>query len=210
MNKVSKNIGLSITRCAVSLLFLAAMIGCKSSGGGLLGPVDETAAAGETIKQANLELTKIKELYLQNEGDEDNAGKRQELLQALDSNDKEQVRKVTGEIISLIDEGTEHGRNSIDLIQQARDMQINADYQEYLRLKEESLKKQLEAFAKYRQAAISLRDNYDPQNTGNREKVKAIFEEQSKNYREIMEKARDNSSQANEKYRDVQIRHQSK
>ena len=67
-------------------------------------------------------------------------------------------------------------------------MQINASYQEYLRLKEESLKKQLEAFAKYRQAAISLRDNYDPQNIGNRDKVKAIFDEQSKSYREIMEK----------------------
>ncbi len=195
---------------ALTLLFISTMIGCKSSGGGLLGPVDETDAAGEKIKLANVELTKIKELYLQNEGDEENAGKRQELLKALDSNNKEQVRKVTGEIILLIDEGTEHGRNAIDMIQQARDMQINADYQEYLRLKEESLKKQLEAFAKYRLAAISLRDNYDPQNTGNKDRVTAIFEEQSKSYREIMEKARDNSSQANELYREVQLKHQSK
>jgi hypothetical protein len=89
-------------------------------------------------------------------------------------------------------------------------MQINADYQEYLRLKEVALKKQLEAFLKYREAAKSLRDNYDPQNTGVRDKVKAIFDEQATSYREIMEKARDNSSQANELYKEVLRRQQSK
>jgi hypothetical protein len=194
------------TAIAALGLLLALLIACKSSGGGWLGPEDETVAAGELIVKANVELTKIKELYLKNEGDYETRGKRQELFDALESNDKEKVRKSTTEIIGLIDEGTEHGRNAVDLIQQARDMRINADFQEYLRLKEEALKKQLEAFAKYKQAAISLRDNYDPQNTGNRDRVKAIFEEQSKSYRELMEKARDNSSQANELYQEVQMR----
>ena len=191
-------------------LMLALLLACKSSGGGLFTPEDETLAAGQLIVQANAELTKIKELYLKNEGDDETQGKRQELLDAIESNDKEKVRKSTTEIIGLIDEGTEHGRNAVDLIQQARDMRINADFQEYLRLKEEALKKQLEAFAKYKQAAISLRDNYDPQNTGNRDRVKGIFEEQSKNYSELMEKARDNSSQANELYQEVQLRERSK
>ncbi len=195
---------------ATSGLMLALLLACKSSGGGLFAPEDETVAAGQLIVEANTELTKIKELYLKNEGDDETQGKRQELLDALESNDKEKVRKSTTEIIGLIEEGTEHGRNAVDLIQQARDMRINADFQEYLRLKEEALKKQLEAFAKYKQAAISLRDNYDPQNTGNRDRVKSIFEEQSKNYRELMEKARDNSSHANELYQEVQLRERGK
>lgn len=198
------------TFIAALCLLIALLLACKSSGGGLFAPEDETVAAGQLIVQANTELTKIKELYLKNEGDDETQGKRQELLDALESNDKEKVRKSTTEIIGLIEEGTEHGRNAVDLIQQARDMRINADFQEYLRLKEEALKKQLEAFAKYKQAAISLRDNYDPQNTGNRDRVKGIFEEQSKNYRELMEKARDNSSQANELYQEVQIRERQK
>lgn len=182
---------------------LAVLLGCKSSGGPILGETDETAAAAQLIIEANQELTKIKTLYRENEGDGEKLGKRRLLKNALEENDKDKVQKVTGEIVQLIDEGTEHGRVAIDKIQQARDMRINSDYQEYLRLKEEALKKQLEAFAKFRQAASSLRSNYDPQNAELRDKVKSIFEEQSNSYREIMEKARDNSSQANELYKEV-------
>lgn len=182
---------------------LAVLLGCKSSGGPILGETDETAAAAQLIIEANQELTKIKTLYRENEGDGEKLGKRRLLKNALEENDKDKVQKVTGEIVQLIDEGTEHGRVAIDKIQQARDMRINSDYQEYLRLKEEALKKQLEAFAKFRQAASSLRSNYDPQNAELRDKVKGIFEEQSNSYREIMEKARDNSSQANELYKEV-------
>jgi hypothetical protein len=185
-------------------------VACKSQGGGIFGPTDETADAAKLIIEANTELTKIKELYRENEGDVDKEGKRAQLRKALESNDKDEVKMVTGEIIQLIDEGSDNARNAIDKIQQARDMQINADYQEYLRLKEVALKKQLEAFLKYREAAKSLRDNYDPQNTGVRDKVKAIFDEQATSYREIMEKARDNSSQANELYKEVLRRQQSK
>ena len=125
------------------------------------------------------------------------------IWKAMEANDKEQVRKITGEIIQLIDEGTENGQTAVDKIQQARDLQINEKYQEYLRLKEEALKKQLEAFGKYRQAAQALRDNFDPQNSDQREKVSSVFEERSESYREIMEKARDHSSQANELYKEV-------
>lgn len=188
------------------LFLLAVLLACKSSGGGVFGPVDETAEAAKLVAEANQELTKIKVLYRENEGDVEKEGKRLQLKNALEANDKDLVRKVTGEIIQLIDEGTDNGQTAVDKIQQARDMQINQHYQEYLRLKEEALKKQLEAFAKYRQAAQALRDNYDPQNTEQRDKVKAVFEERSESYREIMEKARDKSSQANELYKDVMRR----
>ena len=184
----------------------AASFGCKGSGVGMFGPVDETAEAAKIVAEANVELTKIKQLYRENEGDEEKEGKRVQLRKALEADDKEQVRKVTTEIIQLIDEGSDNGQNAVDKIQQARDMQINPDYQEYLRLKEEALKKQLEAFGKYRQAAQALRENYDPQNTDQRDKVKAVFEERSESYREIMEKARDHSSQANELYKEVMRR----
>lgn len=190
------------TGLIAALLLAAVVLACKSSGG-ILGPKDETAEAAELVREANVELTKIKELYVENEGDINKEGKREQLSKALRANDKEAVVKVTGEIISLIDEGMDHGRNAVDKIQQARDMQINPDFQEYLRLKEEALKKQIEAFSKFRIALVSLRDNYDPQNTENRDRVKAVFEQQTQEYRERMEKARDNSSQANELRQEV-------
>ena len=77
-------------------------------------------------------------------------------------------------------------------------MQINDDYREYLRLKEESLKREQEAFENYRQAARTLRDNYDPKNAAMRDKVKEDFKNRVENYRELMEQARDYSNRANE------------
>lgn len=195
-----------VSLIVAGIILIAVSFGCKSSGGGVFGPVDETAEAAKLVAEANVELTKIKTLYRENEGDADKEGKRQQLSEAMKANDKERVRKVTTEIIQLIDEGTGHGQTAVDKIQQARDLQINEYYQEYLRLKEEALKKQLEAFGKYRQAAQALRDNFDPQNAELRDKVTAIFEERSESYREIMEKARDHSSQANELYKDVMRR----
>ena len=48
-----------------------------------------------------------------------------------------------------INEGTNYGNDAINKIRDAREMKINRDYDEYLRLKEESLMKQLEAFTSY-------------------------------------------------------------
>ena len=82
-------------------------------------------------------------------------------------------------------------------------MKINDDYKEYLRLKESALLEQMKAFEEYRQAARSLRQNYDPKNMALREKVIADFTTRSENYQKIMEKARDYSNQANELYKET-------
>ena len=91
----------------------------------------------------------------------------------------------------------------MDKIGQAEEMKINDDYREYLRLKEEALKKQMEAFEEYRQAAATLRNNYDPKNAELHNKVKEDFKTRSENYAKIMEKARDLSNQANELAKDA-------
>lgn len=185
-----------------SFLFLISLVsaGCRSSGGGgieILGPADETAEAGKIVQEANAELKKIKVLY------EENEGKRQELKDALEANKTEEVKKITGDVVQLINEGFDSGKSAVDKIQQAEDMKINDDYKEYLRLKESALMKQMEAFEQYRQAARTLRDNYDPKNVSLRDKVKADFETRSESYQKIMEKARDYSNQANELYKDT-------
>ena len=183
----------------LSFLMCLVFAGCRSSGGGIdiLGPVDETAEAGKIVQEANAELKKIKVLY------EANEGKRQELKNALEANKTDEVKKITGEVVQLINEGFDSGKSAVDKIQQAEDMKINDDYKEYLRLKESALMKQMEAFEQYRQAARTLRDNYDPKNVSLRDKVKADFETRSENYQKIMEKARDYSNQANELYKET-------
>lgn len=185
---------------AFCVAFVAAAGGCRSSGtggGGLLGTGDETAAAGEVVQEANAELQKIKVLYKENEN------KREEIRKALEADDAETVRKLSNEVVLLINEGTEYGETAVEKIQKAQEMQINDEYREYLRLKEDSLKRQLAAFEEYRKAAQVLRNNYDPKNSAQRDKVKAEFTQRSENYRKTMEEARDYSNRANELRKEV-------
>ena len=176
----------------ISLLFL---VSCKRSGTtgiDILGPADETSDAGVVVADANEDLKKIKVLYDQN------IDKREELKKALEANDADKVKKISDDIVYLINDGTNSGNSAVDKLEKAQAMQINDDYRNYLQLKESSIKKELEAFENYRQAARSLRDNYDPKNTVMRDKVKEEFKTRSENYQKIMETARDDSSKAND------------
>ena len=193
------------------LYFLALLIstaimfaaGCKSSGGlGILSPTDETAEAANLIAEANQDLTKIKLLYRENEG------KREELKAAMEKNDAVTAKKIADEVVYLINDGSAFAESAVAKVQKAQEMQINDDYREYLRLKEEALKRQLAAFEEYRQAARTLREKYDPKNTAMREIVATEFKTRSENYRKLMEEARDYSSRANELAKDVTRRQQ--
>lgn len=199
-------------RSAAIFLLMAAIIAigaCRSSRTGeisLLGPVDETDKAAALVQEANAELQKIKVIYNENEGDGQQAGKREQLKKALEANDAAAVKKIADDVVYLINDGFDHGRAAVDKIADAQDLKINDDYREYLRLKEEALRKEMEAFEEYRQAARTLRDNYDPKNAQVRDKVKEEFKSRSENYARIMEKARDLSSQANEIAKEVRQR----
>lgn len=184
-------------------VFLAAMLGACSGESGVFGPRDETAEAAALVQEANQDLRKIKEIYDENEGDGENPGKREQLKKALEANDAEQVRKISDDVVYLIGDGMDYAKTAVEKIQRAQDMNVNDDYKEYLRFKELALSKQVEAFEQYRQAAKALRDNYDPKNEALRTKVKSEFDQRSDNYRTIMEKARDYSSQANELAKDA-------
>lgn len=172
------------------------LVGCQSSAG-LLGPTDETEAAGEIIRSANEDLKKIKILYDKNEN------KREEIKQAMAADDAATVRKLSDEVVYLINDGTDLGKSALDKIDKARAMNINDDYSNYLRLKWDALNGELNAFEEYRQAARKLRDGYDPKNQQMRETVSADFKQRSEKYRELMEKARKDSTEANELRKEV-------
>lgn len=182
-----------------AVMLSAALAGCKSSGG-IIGPADETAEAAEIVRSANQDLKQIKVLYDKNEN------KREEIKQAMAADDAAAVQKISDDVVYLINDGAVLAKSALDKIDKAREMNINEDYAEYLRFKWEALNKQLEAFEQYRQAARKLRDGYDPKNTQARDAVATEFKERSENYQKLMEKARDNSSQANELAKEVMQR----
>ena len=172
-------------------------ISCKRTGSGgggidILGPADETDEAAKVVASANEDLTKIKILYEQNEG------KREDLKKAMEANDAVTAKKIADDVVYLINDGASSGTSAVEKIQKAQEMQINDDYREYLRLKEESLKRELEAFENYRMAARTLRESFDPRNAAMRTKVQAEFKTRNENYRKVMEEARDYSKRANE------------
>jgi len=180
---------------ALSILLVATAMSCRSSGRNETTSIfstDETAQAAQIVASANDDLTKIKVLYKENEG------KREDIKKAMEADNAEQVKKIADDVVYLINGGFDSAQSAIDKIEKAQEMQINDDYREYLRLKEESLKRELEAFENYRQAARTLRDNYDPKNAASRDKVKEDFKNRVDNYRKLMEEARDYSNQANE------------
>lgn len=182
----------------VILVCAAFLISCKSSGGiDVLGPSDETRQAGDIVFEANKELKEIKVLYEKNEN------KREDLKNAMSADDTAAVRKLSGEVVDIINDGAARAKGALDKIDRARELNVNEDYAEYLRLKWEALNKQLQAFEEYRQAARKLRDSYDPKNAQVREAVKTDFKERSEKFRELMEKSRDYSSQANELAKEV-------
>jgi hypothetical protein len=188
---------MKLSKCKAVLTPLAAVVlltglaACKSSA--LIGPADQTQEAGEVIKLANAELKKIKILY------EDNENKREEIKQAMaPPGDTATVQRLSDEIVYLINDGAALAKSALDKIDEARDMNINEDYAEYLRLKSEALNKQMEAFEEYRQAARELRNKYDPKNDQVRSAVEAQFKQRSENYQRLMEQARDRSTEANE------------
>lgn len=202
MKSASKNsikIWRNFSLCVFLFILLFTFSCKKSSNPSSLSILDsdETAEAAQIVAEANKDLTKIKVLYKNNED------KREELKKAMEANDAEKVRKISDDVVYLINDGTSSGKSAIEKIQQAQEMEINEDYREYLRLKEESLSRTLEAFENYRQAARALRDNYDPKNKILREKIKEEFKNRSENYRKIMETARDYSNRANELAKDV-------
>lgn len=178
-----------------ALLAFLVISSCKSTGRSDAPSIfssDQTAEAAKVVASANDDLTKIKVLYKENEG------KREEIKKALETDNAAQVKQLADDVVGLINDGYNSAQSAVDKLEQAQEMQINEDYREYLRLKEESLKSEMEAFDSYRQAARTLRDNYDPKNSAMRDKVKEDFKNRVENYRKLMEEARDYSNRANE------------
>jgi predicted nucleic acid-binding Zn-ribbon protein len=182
---------LVVLACLSLCVVLSACGKGDSESSDLLNFSDDTTAAAQLVSEANEDLNKIKVKYKENEA------KREDLKDAMKNNDVEKVKRISDDLVYIINDGMALGESAIGKIEKAQEMSINADFKEYLRLKELSLRKQMEAFENYRQAARSLRDGYNPKDEKQRETVRAAFTTRNENFQKIMDEAKEYSKQAN-------------
>ncbi|MEP6902551.1 MAG: hypothetical protein ABJA66_12420 [Actinomycetota bacterium] len=178
-------------------LLLASCPGKKtpSQPGGIF-TMDETEEAGNQVREANDLLKLIKQRF------KDNEDRIQELQAAMKGKNSDTVKKISDQLVTEINAGTEVGEAAINKLRIAQEKNINEDFKEYLRLKIEALEKYVQAFEERRQAAILLRDGYDPKNAAKRDQVIAAFKQREDKFKEIVEDARKISEEANRLARD--------
>jgi len=182
---------ITILFLAFSLLFAACAKKNNSSQTGGIFTLDETADAGNVVRESNDILKQIKQRF------KDNEPRLQELQNALKEKNSEKVKSISDQLVTEINAGTEAGEEAINKLRTAKDKNINEDYRDYLDLKIMALEKYVEAFEERRKAAILLRDGYDPKNAAIRNQVISAFKEREEKFKEIMEDARKSSEEAN-------------
>ncbi len=189
MNKVVFKISL------VALVWLC-LFACKkndtSEGFDTLIFSDDTSDAAALVSQANEDLNKIKVMYKKNEV------QREELIAAMSEKDTENVKKITDDLVYIINDGIALGEGAVEKISKAQQMNIDADFKEYLSLKEESLRKQLDAFESRRQAVRLLRDSFGTNDPAMVEKAKLGLKEKEEYFMKTMETSKAISKKANE------------
>jgi uncharacterized protein YpuA (DUF1002 family) len=176
---------------AFSLMFSACPKKNNSLQTGGILTFDETDKAGNEVKEANEMLKLIKQRFKENEN------RLEELQAAMKGKNPEKVREIADELVTQINAGTEVGEEAINKLRIAQEKNINEDYKEYLSLKIQALERYVEAFEERRQAAILLRDGYDPKNAAKRGLVIGAFTERENKFKEIVQSARELSEEAN-------------
>ncbi len=137
---------------ALALLLLASFaLGCSAlTNLGKSGFED----ANKLVQSAKDDLEEIDKI--DQEADE----KQDELAKAEKDKNVDEVKRIIGELIKDIDRGLERGNSAADKIEKASKATADEKYKEYLALKAQAFRKEIEAWQAMREAAVIARDNY--------------------------------------------------
>lgn len=158
---------------------------------------DDTTAAAELVADANEDLNKIKIMYKKNEA------QSEELKTAMSDRDIEKVKKITENLVYIINDGVSLGQSALEKIEKAEAMDINTDFKDYLNLKAQSLQKQLDAFEHRRQAVRLLKESFGTNNPAAIEKARNGLKEQEETAQKILAEAKEISIKANDLAKEV-------
>lgn len=137
---------------AIALTLLAAVtLACASLKNLGKSPTEE---ASRLVSQAKDELDEIDRI------EEDAAQKRSDLNKAMNDKNVDESKRIIGELVKDIDKGLEKGKTAADKVEQASKLDVDGPCKEYLSLKSQAFRKEVEAWQSMRDAAIIARDNY--------------------------------------------------
>lgn len=157
---------------------------------------DETPQAAELVNEANGELKKIKAIYKENEG------RIAEIQAAMSSKENDKIKKIADDLVFQINDGITLGESAISKIEKAEELSINDTFREYLELKRESLRKQVDAFEFRRQAAQLLSKGSGSGNPKESESIRGIFKEKEGSFQKLWDEGRAQSQEANLFYKE--------
>ncbi len=178
--------------CSVWLFFSACQKNDATDGSEVFDFSGDTTKAADLVLSANEDLNKIKIIYKKNEA------QLEELKTAIGNKNIPEVKKIAENLAYVINDGASLGQSALEKIEQAEAMNISQDFKDYLSLKAESLRKQLEAFEHRRQAAILLRDSFGTNDPAAIAKAQGGFKQQEEIAQKILDEAQAVSKKANE------------
>lgn len=163
----------------------------SSSSGGIFSFGDETAEANEMAGKANDSLRKIAKIH------KANSKKLGDLQEAMRGQDTAQTQQILDELISAIQEGLTLGETAYTHVSDASGKKTNEIFSEYLRLKKEALRKQIDAYEFRLKVAKDLRAKFGTNDQNVIEQAKADFSRNQENFEQLWEAADDLNERAN-------------
>jgi hypothetical protein len=154
---------------------------------------NETSEAVTLVNEANIKLKAVKVMY------KNSQDQQIDLKTAIAEKDVEKVKQLSDSFVTQLNEGMNLGEEAIKKIEEASEKRTNPKYQEYLVLKEQSLRKYLAAFEFRRKLAIRLRDVFTVSKDKNLiEKAKDELKVMEENFQTNIDAAQKLSQDAND------------
>ncbi|HEX8194614.1 MAG TPA: hypothetical protein VF571_00260 [Pyrinomonadaceae bacterium] len=162
-----------------------------SSSGGIFSFGDETGEANQLAGKANENLIKIGKIH------KANAKKLDDLQDAMRERDTARTQQILEELINAIEEGLSLGELAYTRVSEAAGKKTNEIFSEYLRLKKEALRKQIDAYEFRLKVAKDLRDKFGSNKPEEIERAKSDFAVNQENFQKLWDAAEDLNERAN-------------
>lgn len=173
-----------------NIIYILLILAFFALGCGVANFGDETDQAAELVTKANEDLREIRKIQ------KANISKLETLTEAIGARDTPQVQKILDELIKAIGDGIALGETARARIDEATEKKTNDKFIEYLRLKEQALGKQIDAFKFRLEVAKTLRDKFGSTDAAEIEKAKADFARQESNFQKLWEAAEELNDRA--------------
>ena len=181
-------------------VFISIAVFLSFCGGAGLIETDDTDEAIKLVEEANESLKRIRVLYRENNA------KMKTLEKALASKDVATVKKTTDDLNLVILDGYALAETAQDKLQQALRLNINRDFADYLRLKDESLRLQIKAFDYRRDSAKLFKTKFGTEDENALKQAASKFKENEANFAKKMAEATKVSEEADKLYKSVNNR----